>query len=85
MTRDEADRIATNCNCGYVLEFLEKLGVVKFDEPEPSKPTAEEIIRDQLGSYGMGMVIGIINALYRNGYRVVDTDVYDVIDKRYIK
>ncbi len=86
MTRDEADRIATNSNCGYVLEFLEKIGAVKFDEPKPSKPTAEMVIRSVLDTdyvtHSRHYATTIINDLLKYKYKIVDTDIFEVTWKK---
>lgn len=85
MTRDEATKlVAKACGVpvgamggGNIVDALEALGLIKFDEPEmvaeDNKPSPSMVIRSKLiglVNQSMQCADGIINALYKAGYTI---------------
>lgn len=98
MTRDEAvnrmmkifrsDVEDSKRNIVDFVDGLEALGLLKFDDSkqERGKFSAVQIILASLDST-VGLIRSIIaesiiNDLLKNGYKIVDTDVCDIVDKR---
>lgn len=73
-----------------IVDSLEALGLLKFEqkvEAEKSKPSATTVIRNELENQGPSsnyshLANKIINELMKQKYKIVDTDVCDIVDKR---
>jgi hypothetical protein len=74
------------CRCG-ASTFTQWKASCPFEnvvKPEPSKPSAEDIIRMCLEDAvdPSAKVRAVIRNLYQQGYRIIDGDVYEIVSKR---
>lgn len=88
MTRDEVIKKVTGYHSepAKFIDALEALGLLKF-EPEQSKLSVTSIIKHELENQGPSrnysvLTDKIINKLLQLRYKIVDTDVFNIVDKR---
>lgn len=86
MTRDEAVKIAVNNKLSIhyhsFINTLEALGLLKFDEVATPKQEARKPRANDLISIYPNSSSYIVSNLLKHNYKIVDCDVYDIVDKR---